>query len=359
MASDTELFKKIGDYLNTISKQYNFEVAKTAVSGRSSADKSGAREYRMQLINTGNDTSDKFKDVLPKLLADNSSVSSVKFNQLSPNSSKYSSVSFNIDKKRFDVVIAKGANKGENFEKKVVSDLAAYFSRSGINSDYAELINQLSMSNPEFSKNEIKSVKQRVGSTRKEGIPVERLGEVIGDIVLTDSTNKNWFISLKDVNGETFSSYDGAGTLFSSSGDLDASSKAASFLNAFGVNLNEIQAGFDVRNNKKKTRANIPVSKENSTIIKSIFQRAWGMNYFYVRKTSGSQWKVFWLGSEALEKLTSNIRVMNVKYPNKSSKQITIVCGNSYADYSVEIRNSKGGEYPNDIKFRVKKVSIK
>lgn len=359
MASDSELFKKIGDYLNTVSKQFNFGVAKTASAGRPSADKSGAREYRMQLINSSNDTSEKFKEVLPKLLAENTSVSNVKFNQLSPNSSKYSSVSFNIENKKFDVVIAKGANKGENFEKKVVSDLASFFSRSGINSDYATLINQLTASNPEFSKNEIKSVKQRTGSTRKEGVPIEKLGEIIGDIVLTDSTNKNWFISLKDVNGDTFSAYDGASTLMSSNGDLNPSSKAADFLNAFGVDLNAVQAGFDERNNKKAIRKTLPVSTSNSNVIKTIFQRAWGMNYFYVRKASGSQWKVFWIGSEELDKLTSNIRVTTIKYPNKSSKQITIVCNNSYADYSIEIRNSRGGEYPNDIKFRVKKVNVK
>ena len=77
------------------------------------------------------------------------------------------------------------------------------------------------------------------------------------------------------------------------------------------------------------------------------------MNYFYVRKTT-SGWKVFWLDRDYLNKLTNSITVSEIKYPNERSKQITILCGNNYQKYLIEIRNSKGGEYPNDTKFKVK-----
>lgn len=358
-AADTDLYRQIAEYLDSISQQHNFQVAKTAPIGKPASDGSGGREFRMQLINSGNDTSEKFKESLPKLLARNKTIRSVKFNELSPNSSKYSSVSFKIDNASFDIVIAKGSNKGENFEKKVVGDLAGYFAKSGVNSDYAGLVKQLTAANKQFAKHEIKEVKQRTGSTKKEGVAIEKLGEIIGDIVLTDSANKKWFISLKDVNGDTFSSYSGAATLMSNDGELDPKSDGAAFLKAFGVDLNQVQAGYDVRGNKKKIRKKVPVSRASSAEIKNIFERAWGMNYFYVRKASGSQWKVFWIGREQLDNLSSNIKVTSIKYPDKSSKQITILCSNAYADYSIEVRNSKGGEYPNDIKFKVKKVNIK
>jgi hypothetical protein len=61
-----------------------------------------------------------------------------------------------------------------------------------------------------FANSEIVSVKQRVGSTRKEGIPIEKLGAIIGDIELKDSNDEKWYISLKDVKGNTFSAYSGA-----------------------------------------------------------------------------------------------------------------------------------------------------
>jgi hypothetical protein len=357
MSTDVAAFKQIAEFLNGISQKYNFGVAKTSPIGKPASDKSNAREFRMQLINTSNDTSDTYKKELPKAIAADKSFKNVKFNELSPNSSKYSSVSFNFDGRNYDVVISKGANKGENFEKNVVTDLQRFFSKSGVNSSYEGLINQLTSANPDFAVNEIKSVKQRTGSTRKEGAPIERLGEIIGDIVLTDSTNKQWFISLKDVNGDTFSSYSGAATLIQSDGTLNPKSEGADFLNAFGVDLNLVQKGYDSRNNKTIARPNIKVSKQNPTAIKNIFERAWGMNYFYVRKTSGG-WKTFWLDRDQLNKLTNNIKVNTIKYPDKSSKQITILCENSYASYNIEIRNSKGGEYPNDIKFRVKKINL-
>lgn len=356
MAADSNTFRKMGEVLDSISLKYNFQVAKTSPSGKPASDKSGGREYRMQLINSANDTSESYKKDLLKLIkASVKDAKNIKFNELSTNSSKYSSVSFDFDSTGFDVIISKGSNKGENFEKKVVSDLKGYFQNKGIGTDYKTLVKQLTAANPDFAKNEITDVKQRNGSTKKEGVPIENLGEIIGDIVLTDSENQKWFISLKDVNGDTFSSYSGAASLIDSSGNLVPKSAGADFLNAFGADLNAIQDGYDLRAKKKVMRKSIPVAKLNTSKIKAIFERAWGMNYFYVRKTAGG-WKVFWLDRKKLDNLTSNIKVTDIKYPTASSKQITIMCSNNYAEYLIEIRNSKGGEYPNDTKFKVKAI---
>lgn len=350
------LFKQMGEVLDSFSKQYNFQVAKTSPTGKPASDKSGGREYRMQLINSSNDTSEAYKKALSKEISSSvEGAKNIKFNELSPNSSKYSSVSFKFDDTKFDIIISKGSNKGENFEKTVVSDLQKFFGKGAKNKDYETILKQLVAANPKFAKNEISSVKQRTGSTKKEGVAIEKLGEIIGDIVLNDSANQNWYISLKDINGDTFSSYSGAATLIDPNGNLVPKSPGADFLNAFGVDLNLVQQGFDIRSKSKKKviRKSIPKSRANTTEIKAIFERAWGMNYFYMRKTS-SGWKIFWINKAKLNNLTSNIKVDDVKYPTLSSKQITIVCSNNYAEYMVEIRNSKGGEYPNDIKFKVK-----
>jgi hypothetical protein len=356
MSADSNLFKKIGDLLDSISKQYNFQVARISPAGKPASDKSGGREYRMQLINSSNDTSESYKNILSKLISSSiSGAKDIRFNELSSNSSKYSSVSFTYEGTGFDVIISKGSNKGENFEKKVVSDLKGFFTNKGISTDYKTLVQQLTTANPKFGKNEIKDVKQRTGSTKKEGIAIEKLGEIIGDIVLTDSQNQKWFISLKDVNGDTFSSYSGAASLIDSSGTVAPKSPGADFLNAFGVDLNRVQEGYDIRAKNKKLPNRKPIAKSrlDTSKVKAIFERAWGMNYFYVRKTGGG-WKVFWIDRKKLDNLTSNIKVDDIKYPSASSKQITIICSNGYAEYMIEIRNSKGGEYPNDTKFKVK-----
>lgn len=351
MATDKKLLENVSTYLNDVCKSFNFKVADTMPTGKPAKVTPNTREFRIQLINKNNDTSSHMKKELPQLLASNKDISNIKFHELSENSSKYSSVSFTISGQRIDVVIAKGANKGETFEVNTVKQLHRAF-HTNSNDEYADLIKHMIQQNPAFAKNEITSVKQRTGSTKKENVPIEQLGAIIGDIVLKDSSGKDWFISLKDVNGDTFSSYSGAASLFNNDGDLQENSEGSKFVASFGADLNEIQAGFDLRNKKKKLRKPYKATKADSAKIAEIFKRAWGMNYFYVRKQR-TGWKVFWLDSAKLNKLVSGIKVSDIKYPTAQSKQITISCYNSYAKYKIEIRNSKGGEYPNDIKFKI------
>lgn len=347
-----EEYKSMALALSAAVKQLNYQVAPKQPAGGSPKDRSYSREFRLQLINTTNDTSANLIDKLPNILKKMPGVTSVKYNPLSPNSSKFPSVEFKWGKEKIDVVIARGANKGENFEKSTVTNLSKFFGSGMTDKNMAMMIDLMGKENTTFKNAEIVSVKQRTGSTKKEGIPIEKLGAIIGDIVLIDSSNNQWFISLKDINGNTFSSYSGAASIFNSEGTLQPNSEGASFLKAFGVDLNLVQQGFDNRNNIKVIRPKLPTGAANKQMLKQIFERAWGMNYFYVKRTS-TGWKVFWLDRKKLDKL-SDITVIEVKYPTEKSKQITILCKSPLYEYIVEIRNSKAGEYPNDIKFKVK-----
>lgn len=350
----TDDFKKIGDWLNEVLKTYNYQVAPLAPAGKPGKVVRTAREYRLQLINKSLDTSDNLIKNLDRILKDASpDISDIKFNPISPNSSKFPSYSFNFSNQAFDLVIGRGANKGENFETNTVANLASAFKTTKRDQSFADLIEKLNDANKEFASREIQEVKQRTGSTKKEGVPIEQLGAIIGDIVLKDTTNHNWFISLKDVNGNTFSSYSGAASLFNANGDLQPNSPGAEFLNAFGVDLNKVQEGFDLRNKKKALRPKLPVARPDQLKMKAIFERAWGMNYFYVRKQTNG-WKVFWLDRNKLNKLVSNMRVDDIKYPSLTSKQISILCSTNEQSYLIELRNSKAGEYPNDTKFKVR-----
>lgn len=354
MALKSEDFKKIGDWLNEILKKYNYQVAPAAPTGKPGKNIKSHREYRLQLIEKSNDTSKQLIDGLGQILRTASKdISAIKYNAVSPNSSKFPSYGFKFEGQDFDLVIGRGANRGENFETQTVADLAAAFKSTKTSAEFKSLIDKLNSENKDFASREVASVKQRTGSTKKEGIPIENLGAIIGDIVMKDTTGHDWFISLKDTNGATFSSYSGAATLFNNNGDLQPNSAGAEFLEAFGVDLNKVQEGFDLRNKKKALRKKIPVKPINQNKIKAIFERAWGMNYFYVRKLVGG-WKVFWLDRAYLTKLISNMRVTEVRYPTEKSKQISILCENSTQKYIIEFRNSKAGEYPNDIKFKVR-----
>lgn len=355
MALNNEDYKKIGVFFNTVLKPYNYQVAPAAENGKPGKNNKAQREYRLQLIEKTRDTSEELIKNLGKILTDASKdITDVKYNAVSPNSSKFPSYGFTFSGQDFDLVIGRGANRGENFETQTVANLASAFGTSGkTDPQFLALIKQLNDANKVFAGREVKSVKQRTGSTKKEGIAIEKLGAIIGDIVLNDTTGEDWFISLKDTNGSTFSSYSGAATLFNMNGDIQPDSAGAEFLTSFGVDLNQVQAGFDLRNNKKTLRTKITVKKADQLKMKAIFERAWGMNYFYVRKLA-SGWKVFWLDRAYLTTLTSNIRVTDISYPSKTSKQISIKCENNEQKYLVELRNSKAGEYPNDIKIKVR-----
>ena len=122
---------------------------------------------------------------------------------------------------------------------------------------------------------------------------------------------------------------------------------------AFGVDLNLVQQGFDERRGYKGLRDSIPVKPFNNRNLIPIFERAWGMNYFYVKKERMG-WQVFWIDRKKLKQLTNGLRVTQIRYPSVKSKQISILLENKYKKYIVEVRNSKAGEYPNDTKFRVR-----
>lgn len=343
-------YTNISNYLNSL--DVNYEVSPRLLKGKPGKNIKSMREYRLYLINKDNDTSEIFIPFFNNELAKCDFVKNVKYNSVSPNSSKFPSYTFEIGDILVDVIIARGANKGENFEAKTVEDLHKYFLGSD-DSNFDDLIGLMNKENSTFASREISEVKQRTGSTKKEGVPIENLGSIIGDIVLTDTIKDEWFISLKDINGNTFSSYSGAPTLFDSEGNLQPESAGADFLAAFGVDLNEVQYGFDDRNNLNNNKSKLHVKKEDKLKMKSIFERAWGMNYFYVRKLTLG-WKVFWLDRFKLDELTDDITVTNIKYPSKKSKQISIYAEVPSQKYLIEMRNSKAGEYPNDIKFKVR-----
>ena len=347
-----QFYEQFGKDINDLVKTQNYEVAPLKPKGQPGKNVKNVREYRLQLINKNNDTSKDLITFLTQQLRFTSGVKNVSFNEISPNSSKFPSFGFTVDGYDIDLIIARGANRGEKFETRTVNDLKSYFNTKQ-DKEFAKLIEQMNQSFPPFADVEIIKVKQRTGATKKEGVPIEKLGAIIGDIILTDTTGNNWFVSLKDINGLTFSSYSGAASLFNAQGDLQPKSAGAQFLEAFGVDLNLVQQGFDERRDYKGIRNKLPVKPFNNRNLIPIFERAWGMNYFYVKKERMG-WQVFWIDKAKLKQLTNGLRVTQIRYPSKKSKQISILLENKYKKYIVEVRNSKAGEYPNDTKFRIR-----
>jgi hypothetical protein len=156
-------------------------------------------------------------------------------------------------------------------------------------------------------------------------------------------------VSLKDTNGYTVSALRGAGTLFDKMGKINAYSSILPMLHNFGVDFKEVQNGFNLRNGTN--HGLLPYKEYFGETREELFRNIWGYNYFYVKNTV-KDWKVMWIDELKLKELSSNIKVTNITYPGLTSKQISIYCSNDFHKYKIDIRNSKGGEYPNDIKVK-------
>ena len=278
----------------------------------------------------------------------NYSANNITFKPISNNSSKFSSISAVIGNTAVDIVLSSGFNNGEKFEVNVLNGLQSAI-HSSTNCKYLKLLDSLEESHFNFKKDDIIKVEARKGSTKKTGRNIDELGMIIGDILLYDQNNI-WPLSIKDINGDTVSSYPGASSLFDSSGKLNELSSIIPTLNSFGVDFEKLQFEFDQRNGLCNP---IPKISQNTKCIKSFFNEIWGLNYFYVRNRT-KHWEVFWLDQQKLDQLSSNIEVTEIRYPNKNSKQLSIHCRNEYKKYIIEVRNSSGREYPNDIKVKVK-----
>ena len=100
-------FVKIGSILNDKLKQYNYCVAAVTSAGKPGKNDKTYREYRLQLINKTNDTSDKLIVVLKDIIVSIFNIKSadITFNSVSPNSSKFPSYSFKFDGQKYDFVI--------------------------------------------------------------------------------------------------------------------------------------------------------------------------------------------------------------------------------------------------------------
>jgi len=341
--------KDFGSWLDDSFKKHSYRIG-YAKSGTIGLDGS-TREYRIHPIDTNTPPLVNVLDVIPDVLVSYpGSISRIKFNEISVNSSKFPSFSFTIEDVDYDLVIASNGNGGHKFEKQIIDSLRKAIFDGEQGTKGSDLFTKLvDLGLPD--KQNIANVSERKGSTRKSDVPIEHLGSVVGDAVVTTKTGEKHYISLKSAHGDTFSSYSGAKSLFDGT-TLDQHSFGAKFLQSFGVNLNTLQESFDTRNGIILDRQKIPATGHNKYETTDIMRRAWGCNYYYARDRKDG-WETFFIDDNKLKTL-ADVEVERIVYPSETSKQLTINCSSPIKDYRIEIRNSKGGEYPNDIKFRVR-----
>lgn len=331
---------------------YGYKLQDKYLSGKPHKD--GGRLYKLYPID---DTPSFIDGVLGTHLGSIGG-KDVTFCQASTVAPKFPSYTFTLDGVFHEVVICEN-NRGASFEDLVFDSLNSYVAVDGqygdpIYPEIEDLIERMQESScPYFHWSEVKGVSRGGSNIPKANLELGDLGKAMGDIVLHGHGDDRWFISLKGIDGGVISAKGDAVSLFDEEGTLIPNSRGSAFLMAYGADLGAVQAGFDLRNGISKDRPVYHVPPANSDIIKTHFQQAWGINYFYARKKMLG-WLTFWLDHAKLESLTSNIVVERIVYPSRTNKSINIDVSNAEQRYIIEIRNSKGGEYPNDIKFKVR-----
>lgn len=374
--TEKDILDEAEKIVDGIAKNNGFYVARSVPS----KEIPNQRVFRCQKLGTDklddDSAKDRFKQALMTELDAIDNFTAPEYWERSNNSGKYSSVSTDYRMMSIDIVIARGANKGEDFESEVINDfqrLAALPVGNSIyaNNKYVELLRKLEKAHPDFKANEFRTVSKgfKGKDTFRRGKSPKEIGMIVGDMVITDTAGNRWSISLKNETGFTIANMGISPSndqFFDARGELLFNSYGATILKAFGVDMNRVQAGFDVKANKAAsltsdiyTSNKTSISKEASKHpLKKIFEEAWGSDYFYVRKAT-NEWKVMWIDKVVLEKLTGNLRINHdmIRYPGKERKQVTIYAENSHIKYVIEIRNTSGGLYPKQCNFRATWVS--
>ena len=120
-------YEQFGKDINELVFTKNFQVAPRYPKGQPGKNDKSMREYRLQLIDQNRDTTDELITWLRDQLRFTTGIENVVFNEISLNSSKFPSFSFEIEGYKIDLVIARGANRGENFETSTVTNLKEFF----------------------------------------------------------------------------------------------------------------------------------------------------------------------------------------------------------------------------------------
>lgn len=315
-----------------------------------------------------NDKETELEDILTKLQkllktnAKKLGLSEIQINQKSRNSSKYSSVSFKYKGTDFDIVVAKGGNKGEDFEKELLLKMDNLVAGIDNSKEANAAFTALEKCDSAFKMKNIVSVRARSGSTQRSGdMSPEDTGKIIADIIIELKNGDEKYVSVKNKDGKTVAQF-GLSKAFTDDLKVDTSSPEwKQWLQPFGIDPKKLEAGLiaardgteldfpDIETQDKKVKENAPIHK--------IMQKMWGANYYYLRQ-SGSEFKALKIDKDYVNNdLLKNLKVTEIRYPSSARKQINIYLHSDSMTFKLEVRNprGKGSVKPTQIQLTVMK----
>ena len=303
----------------------------------------------------------KIQKALKGKAAKSMNIKDVQINPTSRNSGKYSSVSFSIAGSDYDIVVAKGGNAGENFEKDMLLKMDNLL--VGEDDEQAKkAFEALAKVDPAFKMSNIKSVAARSGSTQRSGdMTPEETGKIIADIIITLKKGGDKYISLKNKNGSTVAQF-GISKAFTDDLKINKTSPEwKSWLEPFSLDPKKIEQGLQAAANGTDVSwddvdlADKKVKKDSG--IHKIMQKMWGANYYYLRE-KGDGFIAMKMDKDYVDnELLKNLHVTEIRYPCAARKQINIYISSDTKNFKLEVRNprGKGSVKPTQIQLTVLK----
>lgn len=239
------------------------------------------------------------------------------------------------------IVVASGGNQGQKFEKDIQT-------ASLDSSEISELKKLLGLK-------DIVSIE--TGSTnasRPLGLNPRDVGASIADVVFRKKDGSAVYVSLKDPNGATFGNFGIVGAFKESpNGVVTSPHPSDVLLSALGIDKEAIADGLsDLLRGGGHGIVDTSPSYDPER-ARGILESGYGYGYWYARKLNKG-WHVIDLTTrEKLAEHVGDVRVEQVKYPGDNKQCAAWISTTTGGRYKIEIRNTKGGVIPREIKIKV------
>jgi tetrahydromethanopterin S-methyltransferase subunit B len=314
------------------------------------------RETELQSILT------KLDKVLKSAEAKKLGVKNVQINDVSVNSSKYSSVSFTAGESDYDIVVAKGGNGGEHFEQDLLLSMDNLVAGIENTEQATKAFMALQGVDPAFKLSNVVSVSKRTGTTKRSGdLTPSETGKIIGDVIVTLKKGGDKYISVKDINGKTVAQF-GLAKAFNDDLTVNTTSQEwKTWLQPFGLDAKKISEGLKAA--QAGTEVSFPDTEEMEKNVKpgsavqTIMEKMWGCDYYYLRK-NGKDFKALKIDKAYVDnELLKNLKVTKLNYPSSVRKQINIYLESESMKFKLEVRNprGKGSVKPTQIQLTIMK----
>ena len=249
-------------------------------------------------------------------------------------------------------------NNGELFDITIREAISAWIeqpSLAPLPPTVVSMFNQISATVPSFDYRTVIESIPIVKTTRHQN-PC-----VIADVCLRTSNNEVLLISIKDHNGYTFANLGTAGLLLDDY-SVNTAHRYAALIDSIGLDSAKIQAGLALYENDIELLVDDSICNLQEPIsvnspLYNIVQHGWGSNYIYAKRTgaTSSDWRVVHITSEFVDSvLIKSLMLTKISYPSSHRKHIELQFENAVVNYTLQIRNSKGGIIPKEMKISVK-----